>query len=195
MYIQHVFTVNNRSIDNVKSYKYLGITISSKNCSLNKTLNNLTVKANRALFSLKTNLNLLKMPIKLLLKIFDTMIEPILLYGAEIWVPAGKYTCDKWDKTEIEQQHTWLLKQTLGLNRSVPNNMVRAKFVRMPLIMNAHARVWNYIKYLKKKVEKPLVQKSYEIDSDPEVRDSLFRECDNRYRDIIAKNINKSHDP
>ena len=64
--------------------------------------------------------------------------------------------------------------------------MVRAEFGRMPLIMNAHAKVWNHIKYLKKKVEKPLVQKSYDIDSDPEVRDSLFRECDNRYRVIIA---------
>ena len=103
---KHVFTVNNRPIDHVKSYKYLGITISAKNCSLTKTLNDLAVKASRAPFSLKTNLNLLKMPMKLLLKIFDTMIEPILLYGAEIWVPLGKYSFDKWDKTEIEQQHT-----------------------------------------------------------------------------------------
>ena len=63
---KHVFTVNNRFIDNMKSYKYPGITISKKNYSLNKTLNNnLAVKTNRALFSLKTNLNLLKMPIKL----------------------------------------------------------------------------------------------------------------------------------
>ena len=138
-------------ISKVKSYKYVGITISRKKCSLLGTLNNLSVKANRALFSLKTNPNLMKMPIKLLLKIFDTMIVPILLYGAEVWVPSGKFTPEKWDKTAIEKQHTSLLKQILCLNRSTQNNSVRAEFGRLPLLVNTHARVWNYIKYLKNK--------------------------------------------
>ena len=111
---KNIFTFQGNPLENVKSYKYLGITISNKNCSLLGTLNNLSVKANRALFSLKTNLNLMKMPIKLLLKIFDTMIVPILLYGAELWVPSVKFTPEKWDKTTIEKQHTSLLKQILG---------------------------------------------------------------------------------
>ena len=41
----------------------------------------------------------MKMPIQLLLKIHDTMVVPILLYGAEEWVASGKFTPDKWDKT------------------------------------------------------------------------------------------------
>ena len=60
----------------------------------------------------------MKMPIKLLLKIYDTMVVPILLYGAEVWAASSQFTPDKWDKTEIEKQHTSLLKQILGLNRS-----------------------------------------------------------------------------
>ena len=146
---KNIFTIQGTPLENVKSYKYLGITISNKNCSLLGTLTNLSVKANRALFSLKTNLNLMKMPIKLLLKIFDTMIVPILLYGAEVWIPSGKFTPEKWDKTTIEKQHTSLLEQILGLNRSIQNNWVRAEFGRLPLLVNTHARVWNYIKYLK----------------------------------------------
>ena len=89
---KHVFKINGNPIENVKSYKYLGIKISSKKCSLQRTLRDLSVKANRDLFSLKTNLNLMKMPIQLLLKIYDTMVVPILLYGAEMWVASGKFT-------------------------------------------------------------------------------------------------------
>ena len=109
------------------------------------------MKANRALFGLKTNLNLMKIPIQLLLKIYDTMVVPIWVYGAELWVASGKFTPEKWDKTEIEKQHASLLKQILSLNRSTPNIAVRAEFGRLPLLLNSHARVWNYIKYLRKK--------------------------------------------
>ena len=89
---KHVFKINGNPLENVKSYKYLEIHISSKNCSLQQTLRDLSVKANRALFSLKTNLNLMKMPIKLLLKIYDSMVVPILLYGAEVWAASCKFT-------------------------------------------------------------------------------------------------------
>ena len=116
---KNIFHININPLENFKSYKYLGITISNKNCSLKGTLLNLSVKANRALFSLKTNLNLMKMPVKLLLKLYDTMILPILLYGAEIWVPSGKYTFESWDKSPTEKEHLSLLNQILGVNRSV----------------------------------------------------------------------------
>ena len=96
---KHVFKINGNPLENVKSYKYLGIHISSKNCSLQWTLRDLSVKANRALFSLKTNLNLMKMPIQLLLKIYDTMVVPILLYGAGMWTASCKFIPAKCDKT------------------------------------------------------------------------------------------------
>ena len=108
------------------------------------------------------------MPIKLLLKIYDTMVVPILLYGAEVWAASGKFTPDKWDKTEIERQHTCLLKQILGLNRSTPNIVVRAEFGRLPLLLNSHARVWNYIKYLLK--ADSCVKEAYKIDCDLDIK-------------------------
>ena len=191
---KHIFTIQGNPLENVKSYKYLGITISCKNCSLLGTLNNLSVKANRALFSLKTNLNLMKMPIKLLLKIFDTMIVPILLYGAEVWVPSGKFTPEKWDKTTIEKQHTSLLKQILGVNTSTQNNTVRAEFGRLPLLVYTHARVWNYIKYLKNKTDS-YAKETYAIDLGMENKNSLFKDCKYGIKQLIVDNIKKSQDP
>ena len=101
---KHIFVIKGNQKKNVISYKYLGITISSKNCSLTKTPVNLAIKANRAISSLKSNLNLMKMPPQLLLKNFDAMIVPILLG------PGGKYNFDSWDKTDVEKIHTSLLK-------------------------------------------------------------------------------------
>ena len=132
---KRVFKINGNPLENLMSYKYLGIHISSKNCSLKWTLRDFSVKAYRALFSLKTNLNLMKMPIKLLLQIYAIMVVPILLYGAEVWAASCKFTPDKWDKTEIAKQHTSLLKQILGLNRATPNIAVRADFGRLPLLL------------------------------------------------------------
>ena len=182
---KHVFKIKGNPLENVKSYKYLGITISSKNCSLQCTLNDLSVKANRALFSLKTNLNLLKMPIKLLLKIYDTMVVPILLYGAEVWAASGKFTPDKWDKTAIEKQHTSLLKQILGVNRSTQNIAIRAEFGRLPLLLNSHARVWNYIKYLRKKPDS-FVKEAYKIDSDLDTKNAHFKEIELGIKQLIV---------
>ena len=63
---KHILSINGNQLENVKSYKYIGITISCKNCSLLGTLNDLSVKANRALFSLKTNLSLNKYTSKII---------------------------------------------------------------------------------------------------------------------------------
>ena len=92
------------------------------------------------------------------------MILPILLYGIEIWAPSGKFCFEKWDKTSIEQNHTSLLKQVLGLNRSTKNDMVRAEFGRLPLLFNGHLAVWSYIKYLKNKNGQALVKKAFQLD-------------------------------
>ena len=75
----------NIHLNNVKSVKYLGVSISVKNCSFSKTLENLSMKANRAIFSINNKFKLSKLPIRLALKIFQSQITPILLYGSEVW--------------------------------------------------------------------------------------------------------------
>ena len=95
---KHVFKIHANPLENLNSYTYLGIKISRKNRSLQSTLRALSVKEKQALFSLKTNLNMVKMPIKVLLKIYDTMLVPILFYGAELWTASYKLTSNKWEK-------------------------------------------------------------------------------------------------
>ena len=52
------------NIENVKQYKYLGITINAKNCSFNPTQIDLSCKATNALYAINSEIPLKLMPIK-----------------------------------------------------------------------------------------------------------------------------------
>ena len=45
------------------------------------------------------------MPIKIWLKIFKTVIEPIVLYGSEVWGLLAKPDLSKWEKHPTESLH------------------------------------------------------------------------------------------
>ena len=63
--------------------------------------------------------------IKTKLALFDSMVVPILLYGAEIW---GVYKFRNVDKL-----HMKFLKSLLGVKRQTPNYAVLGEFGRLPL--------------------------------------------------------------
>ena len=74
--------LNDREIEDVKSFKYLGYT---KNCSFNETSHDLNIKAKIAIFALNSKLKLSQMPINFALKGFISQVLPILLFRAEVW--------------------------------------------------------------------------------------------------------------
>ena len=78
--IKTTFTINGNELENVKEFKYLGITVHKKSCSFTPTLKNLRIKATRALYALRSKVNLNNLPIQVALKLFDSIIKPILLY-------------------------------------------------------------------------------------------------------------------
>ena len=82
-------------LENVKIMKYLGFTISSKNCSFLRTLDDLSIKAKRVIYTLNSKTKISRFPIKLALKLFDVLIKPILLYGAEVWGPYTNFDYSK----------------------------------------------------------------------------------------------------
>ena len=108
--IKTVFNVGDTPIENVKTFKYLGFTISAKNCSFQHTIDDLTLKANRAIYAIKSKVQLSKLPIKLAIKIFKSQIVPILLYGSEVWGPYINFDNLTWGDSNTEQVHTQFLK-------------------------------------------------------------------------------------
>ena len=125
--VKRELRINNSILENVKTFKYLGFTISAKNCSFTPTVEDLSTKANRAVFALNNKIKLSMLPIRLALKIFNSQIIPILLYGSEVWGPYTDYDYATWDKDKIERVHTQFLKRILGCNFNTTNNMVRSE--------------------------------------------------------------------
>ena len=66
---------------------YSGFAISAKNCQFQSTIDDLSIKANRAIFAQRNKIKFSKLPTKLAIKNFNSQIVPILLYGLEIWGP------------------------------------------------------------------------------------------------------------
>ena len=73
---------------------------------------------------------------KIVWKVFDTKIKPILHYGAEIW----GYT----EAIEIERVQNKLCKRILKINTKVPSITLRGELGRLPLKTNRLMQIINY---------------------------------------------------
>ena len=143
------FKVGSTPIENVKTFTYLGFSISAKNCNFQPTIDDLSIKATRAIFSLTSKMKLSKLPTKIAIKIFNSQIVPILLYGSEIWGPYLNIDFASWEKNKIERKQTQFLKQTLGCYINTSNIMVRGETGCRPLLNQIIKRYISYYKNLK----------------------------------------------
>ena len=91
---------------------------------------------------------LAEIPVNIAIKIFDSMISPILLYGSEILEPYINYTTIKWEKSDTEKVQTQFIKRILRLNRSTSNILSRAKVGKFPLQAQILERNIKYFKYV-----------------------------------------------
>ena len=80
------FTLNGSDLEVVDSYCYLGFELHQSG-QVQIAQQNLKTKAMRAFFGLKRVVMRSKLSFKALLTLFDSLIKPILLYGAPIWTP------------------------------------------------------------------------------------------------------------
>ena len=78
------FILHGQMLDIVDTYSYLGI-IFKYNGTFFETRKKLVEQANKALYCIYKLVRNESIPIDLQLKMFDSMIEPILLYGSEVW--------------------------------------------------------------------------------------------------------------
>ena len=136
-------------------YCYLGIAVhySGNFKRAQKLLCNKAVRAYNNL--LKKFSNFENVQIKTLLKMFSTMIIPILLYGCEIWGPymLGKINSYESFKSnfeffknikEIERIHLGFYKRILGVHSETMNLAVNAGLGKFPLISQVSTFVVKY---------------------------------------------------
>ena len=79
-------------------------------------------KSLKALFSLRRKLNNFQdVPVKVQIKLFDTLIRPILTYGAELWICDYNCKSNKLDCLPFEKLHNKFCKISLGVHKMSSN--------------------------------------------------------------------------
>ena len=158
------FNLLRKELKIVDTYCYLGIVV-HKSGEFRTAQNTLKTKAIRAFFGLKRNVIRSKLSFKALTTLFDSLIKPIVLYGAPVWTPTStinksiiKYSkssltnfqkfISKINRTPSEKVHLSFLKWALGVHRKSSNVGVWGETGRYPLIYQSIRLTLNYYKRL-----------------------------------------------
>ena len=147
-----VFLYKERPIENVSTYKYLGIEFSSSGTWSN-AITNISNRGMQALFLLKGYICSGNIKPGLGLKLFDQMIRPILCYGSEIWsaFDGNRKTFSNidgisqfLDSLDIEKVHVKFCKFLLGVNKRAVNLAVKGELGRFPVGISCMLQAFKY---------------------------------------------------
>ncbi|XP_067661950.1 uncharacterized protein [Haliotis asinina] len=123
---------------------------------MNKCTNDLALRGKRALLQILYNLRKIDVvDPKVFFKIFDSQIQPILLYGAELW----GVSCIE----NIEKIHVLACKRYLYVGLQTPNVIIYGECGRYPLYINALCRVIKYWLKLTEMHPGRIPKKSYDM--------------------------------
>ena len=119
----------------------------------------LSEKALHALYNIKRWLNSA-------IKIFDSIISPILLYNAEVWGVYIKNDFNNWDKLLVEKVHLKFCKLYWGIGRKTSNIASRSELGKYPLIINTFKRIFKFITHLNSLPETTISKQAFLISKD-----------------------------
>ncbi len=151
--LKETFKYKSDVLDNVSEYTYLGILL-HKSGLFTSAQKRLSFKAGKALCSLLSNFNNRSgaSPVALL-KLFDSMIKPILMYGSEVWglyIPTllkkdNLIDCLSNDNFTFEKIHLKALKHSLGVSKGATNIACILETGRYPILIDIIAQCVKYI--------------------------------------------------
>ena len=131
----HRFVLNDKTLDIVDFFTYLGINFKFNGCFVNAR-KGLIEQALKSIFSTFRKIRNQAIPVDIQLKLFDSLVEPILLYGSEIW----GYE----DLKLLEQTHLKFCNIILNVRSTTPNYMVYGELGRYPLDIKVKLRMLNF---------------------------------------------------
>ena len=157
-HVHQPMIIDDLCLEEMDSYTYLGLDITSKgrNCVKNTSLGS---KGRRAMYAL---LRLARdVPVKLAIKLFKQLIQPIILFGAEIWVAysqinrIGRLTTTEafWacsaNHIEGDKLLDVFLKKVVGVKKNASTNGVRGDTGVFPVYIDAVMAAMKYWERLK----------------------------------------------
>ena len=146
----------NNEMKVVNSYKYLGVIFSTK-LSFSLACDDLVARAKKAIICILKVLNRYEISsMQIFVKLFDSKVLPILLYGSEIW---GLFDANY----RINNAQLFAFKRFLGLSQQTPNQLIYGDTGRYSLSVNACIRVIAYWLKLTRMNNDRLPYKAYKM--------------------------------
>ena len=154
----------------VQDFTYLGVTFSASG-SFTKAAQNLRDKANKAMFPLLDTTFKFCLDIPTSLSLFDKLIEPIVLYGSEIWGSLSQHQlnsisrdpnlfCRYMIDSQTGKSKLKFSKSILGLKRNTPTLAVYGESGTMPNALTGTLRVIKFWHRIPQKGDRTLVKKA-----------------------------------
>ena len=146
---------NGQKMKIVSYYKYLGLMISSRNV-WGKAVSTLADQARKAMSSIFRMIrNTCTLPFKEYFKLFDTMILPVLTYGAEIW---GYRMYNVAERVQLKY-----CKAFMGVKSSTADVCVLGDCGRFPIFIYTYKKVLCYWYKLLKMPRNRVAKHAYEL--------------------------------
>ncbi|CAG2241076.1 unnamed protein product [Mytilus edulis] len=113
---KHYFYFGPQPLESATEYKYLGIVFNNRG-KLNIAAENLADKARKAYFALKSKLPYSNcIAVEKWVRLFNSLISPIMTYGSEIWISDFNINLDTADKLPFEKVQNMIMKNVLGVH-------------------------------------------------------------------------------
>jgi hypothetical protein len=163
LYTENIFKYNESTIETVKNYPYLGIIISA-NGGLHDAQNALKDKGLKAMHSIIKDTTECRP--SLALKLFDSLIRPVLNYGCEVWAPSILNGLNEsnfitlCDKSGVEKVMLKFAKFYLGVHKNATNVAVRGELGLYPNIITQMKPTVKYLVRLFKMPKESLAYNS-----------------------------------
>ena len=142
-----------RQLEVVNSYKYLGITFSTKLC-FTAAMEETKLKGKKSTNEILSTLGRIGCSSPdIFFKLFDSQVVPLLLYASEIW----GYKPFK----QIEQVHLYACKRFLHVRNKTANDVVYGELGRFPLWITSTIRCIKYWLRLLKQPNERYSKKAY----------------------------------
>ena len=164
------FNMGGEEIEYVSHYKYLGVDVSSTG-KFSLAEKNLSLKANRALFSIKQSIFDKGLKPSAVLNIFESLVKPIALYGSEIWAaykPCYKSkTLDEMfemsfkSTSEFDKMHARFCKYILGVHKKACNFAAFSELGQFPLLISIITGCINFWLHILHSGGETLISKAY----------------------------------
>ena len=122
------FAYGQHNIKTVRTYKYLGFVVTPTG-EIKTGLSDLKDRALKAIYKIKMKMGqYFRKYVKTTLKLFDTLVTPILLYASDFWGCLRQPF-----NNPIENTHNRFLKELIGVQRQTSNTGVLLETGRVPI--------------------------------------------------------------